>query len=646
MRNDENDGFMENPWAGVVTGLNGGDALSEAHIKKIYKYFPVPSDFKIVWAVAESFGRHPSGIAVTDKGIVIKANKTAVIAANESKNEKNPLKYIYQIIPWDLFDPEDFTVGLSDGKISITHGDNDYSGFERNAIAEFFYKCKAERRRMDMEAEQAVAMAVAEIHTTGLDNIVFAAGRGADQSESGHGEYAEKAGTILDNLTGQRAQHIGGDNAKDGPDKVVVIDGKRRPVQCKYHSSASKSVKSCFSVNKATGKKEFRYFTQDKKPMMVEVPKDQYEKAIEAMKQRIKNGEVPGVTDPNKAYEIIRKGKLTYKQALNLAKAGTFESLTYDAVTGVVNCSFVFGVTVLVTFGFAFASSKDFKKSLKVAASAGLHTFGVALANQILSTQIARTALPRALIPASDFVVARLGHKVVQKIANSLRVLMGKSPIYGAAASKSLSKALRANAITAGITVVVCSAPDVYRISRNRMSAGQYLSNLSSLVASVIGGFAGALITGTLVSKVLGKVSGPAGAALGFVGGTAGGLGVGYVASTVSKAVRESDTEILTRMFNAVVMNTCANYMLDEKEIDVFLKRLTEDNECVKELKKIMKTLYGSKTQYASLERLCETAISPIIAKREKITADMEPDEKTCITAFVDEMEEHINETE
>ena len=39
---------------------------------------------------------------------------------------------------------------------------------------------------------------------------------------------------------------------------------------------------------------------------------------------------------------IVREGKLTYNQALNLAKAGTIESITFDAYTGAVNCLSVF----------------------------------------------------------------------------------------------------------------------------------------------------------------------------------------------------------------------------------------------------------------------------------------------------------------
>ena len=39
---------------------------------------------------------------------------------------------------------------------------------------------------------------------------------------------------------------------------------------------------------------------------------------------------------------IVREGKLAYNQALNLAKAGTIESITFDAYTGAVKCLSVF----------------------------------------------------------------------------------------------------------------------------------------------------------------------------------------------------------------------------------------------------------------------------------------------------------------
>ena len=67
------------------------------------------------------------------------------------------------------------------------------------------------------------------------------------------------------------------------------------------------------------------------------------------------------------AYDIIRKGKLTYNQALNLAKAGTIESITFDVATGAVTCLSAFGISSVAAFAQVFWVTKDYKKAAKSA---------------------------------------------------------------------------------------------------------------------------------------------------------------------------------------------------------------------------------------------------------------------------------------
>ena len=55
------------------------------------------------------------------------------------------------------------------------------------------------------------------------------------------------------------------------------------------------------------------------------VPKDQYKEALAHMRAKISEGKVPGVTDPDAANSIIRKGNLTYEQSQNLKKFCTKE---------------------------------------------------------------------------------------------------------------------------------------------------------------------------------------------------------------------------------------------------------------------------------------------------------------------------------
>lgn len=143
-------------------------------------------------------------------------------------------------------------------------------------------------------------------------------------ARQGHGFAAERANTLYDNLTGHNAKIVGDDNAKNGADRIV--DGVY--IQSKYCATGSRCINECFEED---GKGTFRYII-DGKPMQIEVPSDKYEEALRAMEEKIRNGQVHGVTDPEEAKNIVRKGHFTYAQAKNIAKAGTIESLTYDAV--------------------------------------------------------------------------------------------------------------------------------------------------------------------------------------------------------------------------------------------------------------------------------------------------------------------------
>ena len=94
--------------------------LSADNIKKIHRYLPVPSDYKILWADILSFGGYPAGIVITDKGLIIKSTKEEVKRHNKEIKAKNkelskeqkiqPLKGMYQIIPWEYYSSEEYEV--------------------------------------------------------------------------------------------------------------------------------------------------------------------------------------------------------------------------------------------------------------------------------------------------------------------------------------------------------------------------------------------------------------------------------------------------------------------------------------------------------------------------------------------------------
>lgn len=353
--------------------------LDKTNIRKIHEYIPVPTDYKIRWADISSFGGYPAGIVIADRGLIVKATRNEVKRNKEqikeqekqsgSKKKANTLKVLFQIIPWEYYSPEDYEVvafetGKGKTRYMLKAEKTELAQFESVALFQMFQKYREvaiERRKL---AETTVKNSTfSAINTVNVESVMFNAAYGADQTKTGHGIYAEEAGAILDRLAGEQTTVVGRDNAKNGPDKIVDT----APIQCKYCKTAYSSINSCFINDPVTGTKIFRYYDLSGNAMKIEVPADQYSQAVEYMKMKISSGQVPGVSDPNMAYDVIRKGKLTYNQALNLAKAGTIESIAFDVATGAVTCLSAFGISAVVAFAQVLWVTKDFKKAAKSA---------------------------------------------------------------------------------------------------------------------------------------------------------------------------------------------------------------------------------------------------------------------------------------
>lgn len=67
------------------------------------------------------------------------------------------------------------------------------------------------------------------------------------------------------------------------------------------------------------------------------------------MRNKIREGKVPGVTDPAEASRLIRRGHLTYTQARNITRFGTIESVTYDIAEGSVVSLAAGGISFALT---------------------------------------------------------------------------------------------------------------------------------------------------------------------------------------------------------------------------------------------------------------------------------------------------------
>ncbi len=613
--------------------------LDDSTRKKIYKYIPVPTDYKILWADITSFGGYPSGIIITDKALIVKATKNELKhnkeqIKKENKRGKEKLKIpnvIYQIILWEYYSPEDYEITtINDGKKEryiFKSGSIELTQFGDKA----FYNLVKAYKKKTIEARESAESTFSAVNSINIEGVMFNAAYGADQTKTGHGIYAEEAGAILDKLSGENSTVVGRDNAKNGPDKIVNAS----PIQCKYCKQASNSVNACFKTNPTTGVKEFRYYDLNGNAMKVEVPADQYVQAVEYMKAKISNGQVPGVSDPKAAYDIIRKGKLTYNQALNLAKAGTVESITYDAATGAINCLSVFGISSIVTFAQVYWATKDYKKAAKSAVFTGIQVYGMAFAGGVIASQISRTGFVTMLNPLTSEISKAISPKMAQEIVNAFRALAGKKAIYGAAAQKSFAKFLGSTAITQSIMFFVFSVPDTYKLISGKMSGAQYFKNMTALGASFLGAIGGTAIAGSAIGKVAGgAINKKAGAAIGMVAGTLCGATCGAAAKGINNLLHEDDAIITARMFNAILLNQFIEYMVTEKEQDKIISLLNEDE---KPLQELQRELLKSKSQEKDIIRYLEPKIKKIIGERGLVSAEDEERMEESISVLVEE---------
>lgn len=441
----------------------------------------------------------------------------------------------------------------------------------------------------------------------------------------GHGFAAERANYLYDKLSGKNTTIVGDDNAKWGADRIV--DGVN--IQSKYCSSGSKCISECFENG------IFKYRNPDGSPMQIEVPSDKYDAAVQAMENRIKNGQVPGVTDPAEAKNIVRKGHFTYEQAKNIAKAGTVESITFDAVNGAIIATSAFGISTVLSFATAVWNGEDIDVALKNATYTGLKVGGTTFITAVLSAQLSKAGLNSALVSSSEAIVNIMGPKASAMLVNAFR---SGSNIYGAAAMKSAAKMLRSNAITGAVSVVVLSSVDVVNIFRGRISGKQLFKNVANTASTVAGGTAG-WVGGATIGSVVPIIGTAVG---GFIGGLLGSFAVGAATSKVSNSVLgafiEDDADEMVRIIENVFQQLAEDYLLNQKEAENIIDNLKDDL-----TGSTLKDMFASSDRVKFARNLLIDYVENEVKKRKKIDipsyTEMQNSLRKVLEEIADEME-------
>ena len=297
---------------------------------------------------------------------------------------------------------------------------------------------------------------------------------------SGHGHAAEYANNLMDKIKYpfKYVRQTGQDNAKNGADRMV---GNQK-IQTKYYARASGTVNSAFESKSDGGM--YRY-----KGMQLEVPKDQYDKAVELFEEKIKQGKVEGVTNPKEAKNYIRKGHVTYREAKLIAQGGNLTSIKFDAIDGAINSLPGVGISFVIVFSQARWSGSETKDAALMAGKAGLRTLAMGTSIYVASQQFAKVFTKQI----NDYFGKKVTAEVVARRA---------APV---------------------ISFAVIITPDIFDALIGRISSQQLLKN-----AAVAGG---GMLAGAGAGALGGALAGPLGAAVGAIaGGIAGGFGVKLIA--------------------------------------------------------------------------------------------------------------------
>ncbi len=300
-------------------------------------------------------------------------------------------------------------------------------------------------------------------------------------SNSGHGIMAEEALTLIDRFMGRDAEVVGRSNVKNGADRLV----QGVQIQTKFYSSGKGCIDACFEDKSYGGM--YRYLNSDGTPMPVEVPKDMYDDALNRFAGKISDGKVPGVSDANDADKFVKASCLTYYDAKNLCRPMTAQSLLYDAATGVVQCSFVFGISAAAAFIITIRKCHSVKLALLSAVKTGIKVFGLAYICHILASQFARTEFFASMCDIASAIDSHgSAANSIREINNGLSLASGGTVYSVSTSVRRFSKMLRVGFVINLITLIVFLIPDMVRVICRRITPGEFCRRILSLICGRI----------------------------------------------------------------------------------------------------------------------------------------------------------------
>ena len=392
----------------------------------------------------------------------------------------------------------------------------------------------------------------------------------------GHGTAAEYGNTTIDRILGRKVEHIGGNNAKDGADRIIHTSSGDTIMQTKYCRTASDTVSAYVKGHN---------YSAD---MKLEVPRDQFNDAITDFQKRIDSGELEsrGIPKGSNAKDYVKKGWLTYAQSLNVAKAGTIESLTIDTMNGVLCSSTSGGITAILTYAVCMWNGVNPKEAAMQSLKAGAKVIGKSTAIYVVTMQLSRI-------------------NVISNASKALAKKISSTKLAGSNFGKNLGlNQIKGQKVIGGtVMAAVTFGPDILCALVGRISFKQLLKN------SAIGGagIAGAAIGQTLIP-------------IPVVGSMIGGAVAGFVAKKALDKFVEDDAIEMFAILKEEFIDVVPSSGLSQDEFnDVVSHTLAHPK-----LQSLLRDMYayGDSREYAREHIVC-VAVQSALSNRPMITEEM-----------------------
>jgi hypothetical protein len=425
-------------------------------------------------------------------------------------------------------------------------------------------------------------------------------------ARQGGGYAAEYANNTIDRLLGHDVKATAqvldehGRQVKGGADRTV----NEIEIQTKYYGNSSQAIGAVFDNRAAI------YIRSDGtgKMMQIEVPRDQYHDALKLMQKRIDSGQVPGVSPGESAGDYVRRGYFTYEQALNVAKAGTVESLTVDFTAGAISSVGIGGISAAIVFANAVWAGEDVETAIQRSLGVGARIWGKRILIYTLTKQLSRAEFGHPFIKrylVNGMSQGQLGiANPIWNMSNRLAGQISKSTMANTRIGSQLGlNVVKGDILIANsVTGIVMFGPDLLKAVQGKISFSQLVKNSTVTVSS---------LTGMAIGQAAIPIPG--------VGAVVGGAVAAMAAEKLMDKFIEDDSRKMFRILKEEFLDVVMMYSLSSDEIN----EITESTIGSKDLIGMLQQMHAFNDQrYYAREFIMNKAVICIFSKRKRITLE------------------------